>query len=90
MKQCKKDIEVSLQDGTTIEAVLTVFEFVDEDFSGDKPPLVGSWETEHDEELDEDQQVEFDEKVEEIVFEEKWNFDEAPEVDDEESEEDLN
>lgn len=87
MRRCKKDVEVTLDDGTVIEAVLTVTEFVDEDFSGEKPPLVGSWQTNHEEELDEEQQSEFDEKVEEIVFEEKWDFDNAPEIDEEETEE---
>lgn len=87
MKQCKKDVEIVLEDGTTVEAVLKVSEFIDEDFNGDKQSLVGSWEAHHDEELDEDQQAEFDERVEEIVFEEKWNFDEAPEIDEEEIEE---
>ena len=87
MKRCKKDIEVTLDDGTVVEAVLTVTEFVDEDFNGDAPPLVGSWQTNHDKELDDEQQAEFDEKVEEIVFEEKWDFDNAPEIDEEETEE---
>lgn len=86
MKQCKKDIEVTLEDGTTIEAVLTVSEFIDEDFNGDKQSLVGSWEADHEEELDEDQQSEFDSKIEEMVFEEKWDFENAPEVDEDEEE----
>ena len=86
MKQCKKDVEVTLDDGTTIEAVLKVSEFIDEDFNGDKQSLVGSWQATHEEELDDDQQSEFDEKIEEIVFEEKWDFENAPEVDEEEEE----
>ena len=92
MKQCKKDVEVTLDDGTVIEAVLKVTEFVDEGIIGDAMSKVGSWSTKHDEELDDDQQAEFDEKIEEMVFDEKWDFDNAPEIDedeDEEEEEDL-
>jgi hypothetical protein len=88
MRRCKKDVEVTLDDGTVIEAVLTVTEFVDEEFNSDTPPLVGSWQTAHDEELDDEQQSEFDERVEEIVFEEKWNFEDAAEDDEDTEEED--
>jgi len=86
VKRCKKDIEITLDDGTVIEAVLKVTEFVEEDFNGETPPLVGSWETNHEEELSDDQQSEFDERVEEIVFEEKWDFDNAPDEDEDELE----
>lgn len=86
MKQCKKDVEVTLEDGTVIEAVLRVSEFIDEDFNGDKQSLVGAWDATHEEELDDDQQAEFDSKIEEIVFDEKWDFDNAPEVDEDDDE----
>lgn len=88
MKQCKKDVEITLEDGTVVEAVLKVTEFVDEFNDSERPmSVVGSWEATHDEELDEDQQLEFDDKIEEIVFDEKWDFDNAPEVDEDEAEE---
>ena len=86
MKQCKKDVEVTLDDGTVIEAVLKVTEFVDEGIIGDAISKVGSWSTKHDEELDDDQQAEFDEKIEEMVFDEKWNWDEAADTEDDEDE----
>jgi len=89
MKQCKKDVEVTLADGTVIEAVLKVNEFVDEFGDQEKTSYsVGNWSTEHDEDLDEDQQYEFDEKIEDIVFYEKWDFDNAPDVDEDEETED--
>lgn len=90
MKQCSKDFEIELSDGTTIEGVLKVSEFLDEGMNSElaeKPEsLIGSWTTEHDEELDEDQQAEFDEKIEEMVFAEKWDFENGEEVDDEDAE----
>lgn len=90
MKQCKKEVEIELEDGTTVEGVLTVTEFLDDEFNSefsDKPQsLVGSWSITHDEELDEDQQQEFDDKIEEIVFSEKWDFDNAPDIDEDEEE----
>lgn len=95
MKQCTKEVEIELADGTQVEAKLIVTGVYDEDFNADAEKkgeqgawLVDSWSAEHEEELDEDQQTEFDEEIEEMVFTEKWDFENAPDADDE-TEEDL-
>ncbi len=94
MKQCTKDVEIELADGTLIETKLIVTGIYDEEFTPDVDKksepgawLVDSWSAECEEELDEDQQADFDEQIEEIVFSEKWDFENAPETDDEMDEE---
>ena len=86
MKQCKKDVEITLDDGTVIEGVLVVTEFVDENFNGEGLPqsLVGEWKLKHDDDLTDEQDDDLNEKAEEIVFSEKWDFENAVEVDEDE------
>lgn len=90
MKQCTKEVEIELEDGTLIEGTLKVSEFLDEGLNqelADKPQsLIGSWSFAHEEELDEDQQANLDEKVEEMVFAEKWDFENGEEIEDDEEE----
>lgn len=94
MKRCTKDVEIELSNGITVEAKLKVTGMYDDLCNADTNSkdvqgawLVDSWKTEHDVELDEDEEIEFNEKVEEIVFEEKWDFENSGDSDDEEEDE---
>lgn len=95
MKRCEKDVEIELADGTTVEAKLVVTGVFDEMFNSEASKgeqgawLVESWKAKKEEDLDEDQEDEFDEKIEEIVFTEKWDWESALDADeDDEDEED--
>jgi hypothetical protein len=86
-----KDIEIELSDGTIVESRLKVEGFFDDQHVSDSGEMgqwvVGSWETDHSAELDENQQSEFDEEIEEIVFTEKWHFESAPKEDEDDGSE---
>jgi hypothetical protein len=89
MPRCNREVEIELSDGTVVEATLKVKGLFDEDFNATDENkgapgswLVDSWTTEYEEELDEEQIAEFDEQIEEMVFKEKWDFENAPDAED--------
>lgn len=95
MKTCSKDFEIELSDGTIVEGTLYVEGFLDENFGADADGnrghsiwLTDSWKAEHNEELTEEQKAEFDREVEEIVFSEAWDFENAGDQNDEPGDED--
>lgn len=90
MPTCYKEHEIELSDGQSIECSIEVDGYLDENFGADADGnrgearwLIDSWSHTHQEELSDDDQAELDEKIEEYVFEQTWDFDNAPERDDE-------
>jgi hypothetical protein len=91
MPRCTKDLEIELSDGTVVECRLMVYGTFEETFNQDLGIeegswLVGTWAVEYDDTISEAQQEELDEKIEETVFAEKWDFENATDDDEDEDE----
>lgn len=96
MAKCSKDYEIELESGRTIECTVHVEGYFEEDFGADADGnrgtdqwFIDSWESEHDESLTKEEQAEFDEKIEEKVFAETWDFEGADEDEDADRDEDF-
>lgn len=94
MPRCTKEVEIELKDGKVVDTLIEVNGIWDQEFGADADGnraqgqwLRESWSHEHNETLTEDEESELNERVEEIVFEEEWDF--ASAADDESSNEDL-
>ena len=86
MSTCVKEVEIDFADDKTIDVVIKVEGYLDlhgadaDGNRGEPAWLVDSWKADYDKEgLTEKETSEIEEKVEEIVLEESWDFETASE-----------
>lgn len=92
MATCKKEVEIETSTKKNIDVVITVDGYLDQNYGqdadgnrGEPTWFVDGWQTDYDEEgLTAEEKSEIEERVEEIVMDESWDFENAKEEDEEE------